>query len=260
MTTFRDAGRGTTDAGPQRRSFALDGAQLRSTPNGTGGEVLTFSGYACVTNRSYEMTDLAGPYPELVRSGAFADTLGKNPDVPLLLNHDGLTLARTKSGTLTLSEDSTGLLTEARLDPKNSIVQNIRSAMERRDLDEMSFAFRVNDLNSGWNDDYTERSFGSLDINKGDVSVVTFGANPHTAGASMRSLERFLSALTPEQAEVARRRLGTAGTVPADLASYVARAAALRRGSSGRHTRKTPPPPDLKTYMARAFALRTGER
>ena len=165
ISTPRAAGRGAADTGPQRRSFALDGAQLRSTPNGTGGETLTFTGYACVTNRSYEMTDLAGPYPELVRSGAFKDTLASGPDVPFLLNHDGLTLARTKSGTLTLSEDSTGLLTEARLDPKNSIVQNIRSAMERRDLDEMSFAFRVNDLNSGWNDDYTERSFGSLDIN-----------------------------------------------------------------------------------------------
>ena len=40
---------------------------------------------------------------------------------------DGLTLARTKSGTLKLAEDSTGLHAEARLDPSNSVVRDIKS-------------------------------------------------------------------------------------------------------------------------------------
>ena len=223
----------------QRRAFALDGAEMRSAPDGTGGEALTFTGYACVTNRSYEMNDMAGAYPETVRSGAFADTLGKNPDVPFLLNHDGLTLARTKSGTLTLSEDSTGLMTEARLDPKNSIVQNIRSAMERGDVDEMSFAFRIMDPNSGWNDEYTERNITGVDINKGDVSVVNFGANPHTAGASMRSVDRIFESLTADERAELLGRL-TRAAMPAEPVEQLVAV----------------DPTDLRTYLARAFALR----
>ena len=226
----------------QRRAFALDGAQIRSTPDGTGGEALTFTGYACVTNRSYEMNDMAGPYPETVRAGAFKDTLGKNPDVPFLLNHDGLTLARTKSGTLTLAEDSTGLLTEARLDPKNSVVRDIQSAMERGDVDEMSFAFRIMDPNSGWNDEFTERNITGVDINKGDVSVVNFGANPHTAGASMRSLDRMFESLTVEErAELLGRLTRAATPAPAELPAEIAE---IRSAL------------DLRTYLARAFALR----
>ena len=256
----RTSSRAGADTGPQRRSFALDGAELRSAPNGTGGETLTFTGYASVTNRSYEMHDVAGPYPEAVRSGAFRKTLAQNPDVPFLVNHDGMTLARTKSGTLKLAEDSTGLLTEAKLDPRNSVVSDLRVAMERGDVDEMSFAFRIMDKDSGWNDDYSARSIGEVDLNKGDVSVVNYGASPHTAGASMRSFEKFLSALTPEQADLARRRLGSTGTVPRDLVELMARAANLRAGKSGRHTRKASPPPDRQTYEARAWVLRTQGR
>ena len=137
--TARTAGRATADTGPQRRSFSLAGAQMRSTPNGTGGEVVTFTGYASVTGRSYEMHDMAGSYPETVLPGAFRGTLANNPDVPFLVNHGGMTLARTKSGTLKLSEDSTGLLTEAKLDPRNSTVADLRIAMERGDVDEMSW-------------------------------------------------------------------------------------------------------------------------
>ena len=227
----------------QRRAFALDGAEIRSVADGTGGEALTFTGYACVTNRSYEMNDLAGPYPETVRAGAFKDTLGKSPDVPFLLNHDGLTLARTKSGTLKLAEDSTGLHAEARLDPSNSVVRDIKSAMERGDVDEMSFAFRILDPDSGWNEDYTERSIGSVDINKGDVSVVNYGANPHTAGASMRGVDRFFESLTAEERAELLARL-TRGAAPIDVVP-VEELKAL--GVTVQN---------LETYTARAFVLR----
>ena len=255
QTTHPATGRGA-DLGPQRRTFALDGAQLRSAPNGTGGESLTFTGYASVTNRSYEMNDMAGPYPETVRSGAFAKTLARNPDVPFLVNHDGMTLARTKSGTLQLAEDSTGLLATATLDPRNSTVSDLRVAMERGDVDEMSFAFRILDPDGGWTEDYSARNITEVDLHKGDVSVVNYGASEHTAGATMRGLERFLSGLTPQQADIARRRLARGQAIPADLASYLSRAAALRRGATGRHTRKPSPPMNDETRQAIAWVLR----
>jgi HK97 family phage prohead protease len=144
------------------------------------GNTLTFTGYASVTDSPYEMEDFIGSYTETVSRGAFKKTLGEGADVPFKLNHDGMTLARTKSGTMRLAEDSTGLHVEADLDARNPVVVGIQSAMERGDLDEMSFAFRV--TRQEWNDAYTERWINEVNLSKGDVSIVNYGANPHTGG------------------------------------------------------------------------------
>jgi len=164
----------------ERRTRAASGCEIREAPNGTGGTVLTFTGYASVTGEPYEMEDWAGPYNEEVQSGAFAKTLAEGADVGFVLNHDAAPLARTKSGTLTLAEDTTGLNVEARLDPASPPVGYLRSAIERGDLDEMSFKFRV--IRQSWSPDYDYRKIQEVSLNKGDVSVVNYGANPHTAG------------------------------------------------------------------------------
>lgn len=160
----------------ENRSRPFEGMELREQSNGT----LRFTGYASVTESPYEMQDWLGDYTEVVRRGAFSKTLAEGADVPFKLNHDGMTLARTKSGTMRLAEDSTGLHVEADLDPSNGQVRDIRSAMERGDLDEMSFAFRV--TRQEWSPDYTQRDITEVNLNKGDVSIVNYGANPHTAG------------------------------------------------------------------------------
>lgn len=169
----------------QRRQMPFRDVELRAVPNGTGGETLTFTGYACVTEVGYEMQDWLGPFTEVVRGGSFAKTLSEGADVPFLINHGGMTLARTKSGTLQLAEDTTGLHTEARLDPANSDVRDLQSAMERKDMDEMSFAFWV--TRQQWSPDYDQRDILEVNLNKGDVSVVNYGANPNTAGATLNS-------------------------------------------------------------------------
>lgn len=171
----------------QRRNRPFAGVELRSKPSGTGGETLLFSGYASVTEQGYEMEDWLGSYTEVVRSGAFKKTLSEGADVPFLVNHGGLTLARTKSGTLRLSEDDTGLYTEADLDPASPHVQALRSAMERGDVDEMSFGFWV--TRQQWSPDYDQRDILEVSLNKGDVSVVNYGANPATAGAQLNARE-----------------------------------------------------------------------
>jgi HK97 family phage prohead protease len=166
----------------ENRSRPFEGMELREISGGA----LRFTGYASVTETPYEMQDWLGDYTEVVRRGAFSKTLAEGADVPFKLNHDGMTLARTKSGTMRLSEDSTGLHVEADLDPGNGQVRDIRSAMERGDLDEMSFAFRV--TRQEWSPDYTQRDITEVNMNKGDVSIVNYGANPHTAGlTSLRS-------------------------------------------------------------------------
>lgn len=146
-----------------------------------GGNTLTFEGIASSYERGYDMWDWYGPYTEVVAAGAGTATLSRSPDVAFLLNHKGMTLARTKSGTLELSEVDEGLRAVASLDTRISAVRDIQVAIERGDLDEMSFAFRI--TRGKWSPDYTEYRIEEYDIDRGDVSVVNFGANPHTSGA-----------------------------------------------------------------------------
>ncbi|MET7982529.1 HK97 family phage prohead protease [Streptomyces sp. NPDC005281] len=183
----------------QRRAMQFRDVQLRAKEDGTGGDALTFTGYACITEVGYEMSDWLGPFTEVVRAGAFAKTLGENADVPLLVNHAGLTLARTKSGTMRLSEDDTGLHTEADLDPASPHVQALRSAMDRGDVDEMSFAFWI--TRQMWSPDYDQRDVLEVNLNKGDVSIVNYGANPNTAGATLnsRSVSEQLQRLSADE-------------------------------------------------------------
>lgn len=199
---------------------------------GEGSHELTFDGIACAYERSYDMWDMWGPYTEVVSAGAGELTLSRNPDVAFLLNHRGMTLARTKSGTLTLSEEDAGLRSIASLDARITDVRNIQIAVERGDLDEMSFAFRI--TAGTWSPDYTEYRISEYDLDRGDVSVVNFGANPHTS-AALRSgqilagladlddedLERAAAALD------ARRSLraaggAVAGMSPAELSALLA--------------------------------------
>jgi HK97 family phage prohead protease len=145
------------------------------------GDTLVLTGYASVFDRPYEVyggVD-AGGWSEVIDRGAFAKTLAANPDVHLLINHDGLPLARTKSGTLHLSTDQKGLRVKAELDRSDPDVQRLEPKMVRGDINEMSFAFRVK--GQVWSDGDTVRRINEVDIDKGDVSVVNFGANPATS-------------------------------------------------------------------------------
>lgn len=60
-------------------------------------------------------------------------------------------------------------------------------------MDEMSFAFRT--VRHEWNNDESERRLLELNLDKGDVSVVNFGASPHTS-AGIRSLGDAVAAIT----------------------------------------------------------------
>jgi HK97 family phage prohead protease len=190
----------------ERRAVARE-MDLRSVPDGTGGDVLTFNGYASVVESPYDMADMFGDYTEVIRSGAFAKTIADGADVPFKVNHDGITLARTKSGTMQLAEDSTGLHVTAQLDPASPAVQTLRSAMDRGDLDEMSFGFRV--IRQDWSPDWSQRDISEVSLHKGDVSVVNYGANPATGGLTSLRSRDLAEALrewreTADPAEIAR--------------------------------------------------------
>lgn len=143
-------------------------------------------GYAAVFDTLSQ--DLGG-FREQIKPGAFAEALSS--DVRLLINHTGLPLARTASGTLKLSEDQRGLVVEAQLDPANPIVTQLRSAMQRGDVSQMSFGFSVKPGGQDWakNDDgITVRTLKAVRLF--DVSVVSFPAYPDTSVA-LRSLDAW---------------------------------------------------------------------
>lgn len=167
------------------------------------------TGYASVFDVGYDMFG-GPPYPgwtEFVKPGAFTRTLKRKADVQLLVNHEGLPLARTTSLTMTLAEDDKGLLVDANLDPQDPDVLQLIPKMKRRDIDEMSFAFRI--IKQKWfNEDGEERSIDDtdavvrhlleVDIHKGDVSVVNYGANDATS-TELHAFDRALVELRAGQ-------------------------------------------------------------
>ncbi len=143
----------------------------------------TLEGYATTYEHGY---DVAGGPPfgfvETIARGAADESLRSRDDVRLLVNHDGITLARSRSKTLELQSDDTGLYVKATLDGKSPTVASLVSAMRRGDMDEMSFAFKA--IRQEWNKEYTERRITEVKLY--DVSVVSFPANPATL-AQVRS-------------------------------------------------------------------------
>jgi HK97 family phage prohead protease len=212
---------------PKKRSASSIGldkfvraeAKLEVRAPAEEGEHIPFTGRASATERGYQMYDFFGPYTEVMAQGAFEKTLGSNPNVPLVLGHDSLRrIASTENGTLQLSEDDEGLLTLAQLDPTDAdvayIVPKIRSGLQK----EMSFRFSI--VSSQWSPDYTELRITEVDIDRGDVSIVGFGANPHTS-AELRSAGGYLDWLqNATEAEVraaevsVRMRLREFGKLP----------------------------------------------
>ena len=164
------------------------------------GETPVLEGYALVYEYRYDIGGgpEAGGFTEVIARGAAAKSAGE-ADVRLLVNHDGVPLARSRGGegTLQLKSDDVGLKVRAELDPANPTVQELRSAMNRGDLDQMSFAFRIpkGENRQEWSSDYSLRTIREVQLF--DVSVVTYPANPATV-AKLRNDETPAEEATDE--------------------------------------------------------------
>lgn len=185
----------------------LTGVSVRKSADALSA---AFAGYATITDAPYQMYDSFGPYTERVAADAPALALASGPDVNFVLNHSGVPFARTKSGTLALSA---GLVAEGdhagkmalkvdvpNLDMRMPSVQDVVVALERGDLDEMSFKFRI--TSGEWSPDYQEYTISEFDLDRGDVSVVNYGANPNTI-AALRSAGFNPATLTEEDLDAA---------------------------------------------------------
>jgi HK97 family phage prohead protease len=168
----------------ERRTFTVRDIETRQAEDGT----MRLSGYAAVFNDS----SVPLPFVERIAPGAFRKTLTETPDVRLLINHEGLPLARTKNGTLTLREDERGLWMDAVIaDTQEG--RDLYTLVQRGDMDQMSFAFRV--IRQKWNETRTERTLTELSLADGDVSVVTYPAYPTTSVEARAHLQEAMAAL-----------------------------------------------------------------
>ncbi len=216
------------------------GVQLRSTAiERDGKSFYQLDGIASVVERWYQMYDFFGPYEEMVAEGAFDNTLREDPDVNFLLNHRGLTMARTRgSKTLELSVAENGdLAMRAFLNPERQDVRDLVTAVDDGDIDQMSFAFRIK--RGEWNPDYTTYTILEVDLHRGDVSAVNYGANPftsiaarahqvfdgidHLEGVNLRAAAARIQQRLAEQdpAETDASTAGPTGQTGADIAALV---------------------------------------
>jgi HK97 family phage prohead protease len=240
----------TTTASPRIAMLERSGREFRCfttrlEARDINGLEFKVSGWASVVEQPYDM----GAYTEVISRGAFTKTLQGRPDVQLLTNHEGLPMARTtvppgQDGHLELSEDGRGLRFDAQLDRDDPDAQTLMRKIGAWLMDQASFAFRV--IRQNWNASHTERTIQEVSLDRGDVSVVNFGASP-TTSVDARSSRNG-------RAEVAARdrRLRLANEAGrGNLSLYQARARATALRGRGHLSDN----PNLAYYQAQAWAL-----
>jgi HK97 family phage prohead protease len=174
--------------------------EVRVRRNADGARII--HGYAAVFN-SWSV-DLGG-FIERIQPGAFSRVISGRQDVRALVSHDtALVLGRTKSGTLRILEDERGLAFE--LDaPPGPIGEHYANAVERGDMDGMSFRFVAK--KDAWDYDANPVQRELIDVDIDEISLVAYPAYPDTS-AAIRSLEahrRTQPLRTPRRDRAARR-------------------------------------------------------
>lgn len=185
------------------------------TPAEKAPASLVISGYSAVFDSDSER--LFGFLREQVKRGAFRKVLKREPDVRLLINHEGAPFARTSNDTLTLTEDPKGLLMSATLDERRQDARDLYHATQRGDYNQQSFAFTIAADEWRYCDCVEQADYAGCDcewqrdiLEIGDlyeVSVVTFPAYPDTTVSVARNSEpvgeRAAQACDDEQRDMA---------------------------------------------------------
>lgn len=184
--------------------------EVRARKGDPGGVVV--EGHAAVFER---LSQNLGGFVERIAPTAFDRSLGDNPDVRALINHDAThILGRTRSGTLRLTKDSTGLGYEIDM-PDRQDARDLIVSMERGDVTHSSFAFYVTRDGDEWSE--TEqgmplRTLTAVSIHNGDVSPVTYPAYEDTnSGVAGRAYVSLAEARSLDVAAV--RAAAEAGTL-----------------------------------------------
>jgi hypothetical protein len=165
--------------------------ELRNIEVRAEGE-MTITGYASVYDDQYDL----GYFTERVAPGAFDGRL--DDDVRLLINHEGMPLARTTNGTLELTTDGRGLFYRAQLaDTQEG--RDLYKLIQRGDITQSSFAFTIDE--DEWTADRKLRTIKRVG-RLYDVSPVTYPASPTTTVQARAMAAGLLDEERAEQVQV----------------------------------------------------------
>ncbi|RWK06519.1 HK97 family phage prohead protease [Mesorhizobium sp.] len=138
------------------------------------------AGYAAVFGQDTRIAD----FTEIILPGAFSDSIRQGRDILALADHNQrAVLARTKSGTLRLAEDTRGLAFELDV-PNTSIGRDMLELAERNDLGGMSFGFTIGKDGERWQGD--RRELRNIILH--EISVVS--AHPAYDGTTVMARHR----------------------------------------------------------------------
>lgn len=191
----------------ERRSAPTE-FEVRASKGDSKGVMVV--GHAAMFGR---MSQNLGGFVECIAPTAFDRSLGDNPDVRALINHDpSMLLGRTRSGTLRVSKDDMGLHYEIDMPDRND-ARDLLVSMERGDISHSSFAFRVMPGGDEWSlteDDFPLRTLTAVSIHNGDVSPVTYPAYEDTdSGVAGRAYKSLAEARSMDLAQI--RELAESG-------------------------------------------------
>lgn len=114
-----------------------------------------------------------GSFQERIVAGAFKQSLAEGDDIAALVDHNTeKLLGRTRSGTLSLSEDSAGLEFRVEL-PGTTLAADMLALAERGDLSGCSFAFMPRPGGESWTGNVRELR----NVKLFEISILT-GASP----------------------------------------------------------------------------------
>jgi HK97 family phage prohead protease len=174
----------------------MSARERRSAPLEVRAKGRRLEGYAALFNTVADI----GEFRESIAPGAFKGSLGR--DVLALVDHDAhRVLARTRSKTLRLAEDTTGLAFDLDV-PNTTFGNDILALVERNDAGGMSFGFSVGKGGESWSGEVRTLRIVTLH----EVSVVS--AWPAYEGTVVNARSRPLAA-SPVRLVLARRYLET---------------------------------------------------
>lgn len=159
----------------------------------------SIGGYAAKFDKETNL----GWMTESIAKGAFDDVLGD--DVRCLFNHDAnQILGRTKSGTLKIEQDETGLKYDNQMSSTSPIALHVMDSISRGDVTQSSFAFTIKEHSwdkrkSAEGFEYYHRTVVKVE-RLYDVSPVVYPAYEDATVEELgRSLEDFIQREMPEE-------------------------------------------------------------
>lgn len=159
--------------------------ELRIRNEESGKRII--EGHAAVFDSWSETLGGMFPFKEIVRQGAFAESIQKD-DILALFNHDpNYVLGRNKAGTLELTEDEVGLCVRI-LPPDTGWARDLQTSIDRGDISQMSIGFVVEEDEWSTANGIDTRELKRVQLF--DVSPVTYPAYTAT-DVGVRAMQEY---------------------------------------------------------------------